>query len=211
MLTAECCGVSAEPSLCYTTCSTSHFDPRYASFQRICGLLGPRSHQKADCWRAHRDQKRARGHREGPCLDAGRVVAGRPHQRRGACHSGSLFRGNAPYRRQLPGDVSQGEERTDAQVQGGAVRVSRDKVNKVAHVVADALAEIDAVDFVEDRNTIRLEIRKILEDLLNQEARIDQAARLKIESQKRTILEGSQEWDILYRKYYNEEVKKLGV
>ncbi len=91
------------------------------------------------------------------------------------------------------------------------MRLSRDKVNKVAHVVADALAEIDAVDFVEDRNTIRLEIRKILEDLLNQEARIDQAARMKIENQKRTILEGSQEWDILYRKYYNEEVKKLGV
>ena len=50
-----------------------------------------------------------------------------------------------------------------------------------------------------------------LEELLNQEAKIDQAARQKIESQKRTILEGSQEWDILYRKYYNEEVKKLGV
>ena len=91
------------------------------------------------------------------------------------------------------------------------MRLSRDKVNKVAHVVADALAEVDAVDFVEDRNTIRLEMRKILEDLLNQEARIDQSARLKIESQKRTILEGSQEWDILYRKYYNEEVKKLGI
>ena len=91
------------------------------------------------------------------------------------------------------------------------MRISRDKVNKVAHVVADALAEVDAVDFVEDRNTIRLEIRKILEELFNQEAKIDQTARLKIESQKRTILEGSQEWDILYRKYYNEEVKKLGI
>lgn len=91
------------------------------------------------------------------------------------------------------------------------MRISRDKVNKVAHVVADTLAEVDAVDFVEDRNTIRLEIRKILEELLNQEAKIDQTARLKIESQKRTILEGSQEWDILYRKYYNEEVKKLGI
>ena len=91
------------------------------------------------------------------------------------------------------------------------MRLSRDKVNKVAHVVTDALAGIDELDFVEDRNTIRLEVRKIMEDLLNQEARIDQAARQKIESQKRTILEGSQEWDILYRKYYNEEVKKLGV
>ncbi len=91
------------------------------------------------------------------------------------------------------------------------MRISRDKANKVAHVVTDALAGINELDFVEDRNTIRLEVRKIMEDLLNQEAKIDQAARTKIESQKRTILEGSQEWDILYRKYYNEEVKKLGI
>ncbi len=91
------------------------------------------------------------------------------------------------------------------------MRVSRDKANKVAHVVTDALADLHEVEFLEDRNTIRLEVRKVLEDLLNQEARIDQAARHKIENQKKTILEGSQEWDILYRKYYNEEVKKLGM
>jgi hypothetical protein len=91
------------------------------------------------------------------------------------------------------------------------VRVSRDKSNKVAHVVSDALADMKEVDFLEDRNTIRLEVRKLLEELLTQEARIDQAARHKIENQKKTILEGSQEWDILYRKYYNEEVKKLGI
>jgi hypothetical protein len=91
------------------------------------------------------------------------------------------------------------------------VRLSHDKINKLAHVVTDTLAEMDEVEFLEDRNTIRLEVRKILEELLMQEARIDQTARQKIESQKRTILEGSQEWDILYRKYYNEEVKKLGV
>jgi hypothetical protein len=91
------------------------------------------------------------------------------------------------------------------------VRVSRDKVNKVAHVVADALADMNEVDFLEDRNSIRLEIRRLMEEVLNQESKIDAAARQKIESQKRTILEGSQEWDILYRKYYNEEVKKLGI
>ena len=91
------------------------------------------------------------------------------------------------------------------------MRLSRDKVNKLAHTVTDALAAMDEVEFVEDRNTIRLAARRILEELLGQEAKIDAAARQKIESQKRTILEGSQEWDILYRKYYNEEVKKLGV
>ncbi|HZZ16756.1 MAG TPA: DUF507 family protein [Candidatus Sulfotelmatobacter sp.] len=91
------------------------------------------------------------------------------------------------------------------------MRLSRDKVNVLARSVADALKQMDEVEFIEDPNTIRQETRKFLEELLNREEKIDQSARLKIESQKRTILEGSQEWDILYRKYYNEEVKKLGV
>jgi len=91
------------------------------------------------------------------------------------------------------------------------VRLSRDKINRLAHTVADTLADLDQVEFVEDRNTIRMEARRILEELLAEEAKIDVAARQKIENQKRTITEGTQEWDILYRKYYNEEVKKLGV
>jgi hypothetical protein len=91
------------------------------------------------------------------------------------------------------------------------VRISREKVNKLAHAVADSLAEMENVDFLEDRNTVRQEARRLLEVLMAQEAKIDAAARQKIESQRRTILEGSQEWDILYRKYYNEEVKKLGI
>jgi hypothetical protein len=91
------------------------------------------------------------------------------------------------------------------------MRISREKMNKLAHAVADTLATMDEVEFLEDRNTIRVEARTALEKLLTEEARIDAAARHKIESQRRTILEGSQEWDILYRKYYNEEVKKLGI
>jgi uncharacterized protein len=91
------------------------------------------------------------------------------------------------------------------------MRISRDKLNKLAHTVADSLAEIDEVGFNEDRNTIRQEARKALEELLTEEARIDTAARQKIASQRKIILEGSQEWEILYRKYYNEEVRKLGI
>jgi len=90
-------------------------------------------------------------------------------------------------------------------------RVSRDKVNVLARAVSEALAQMENVDFVEDKNTIRQEVRRLMEELLAQEAKIDASARQKIESQKRTIMEGSVEWDILYRKYYNEEVKKLGI
>jgi len=91
------------------------------------------------------------------------------------------------------------------------VRISRDKLNKLAHTVADSLAEVDECDFLEDRNTIRQEARKALEKLLMEETKLDAAARLKIASQRKIIVEGSQEWDILYRKYYNDEVKKLGL
>ena len=91
------------------------------------------------------------------------------------------------------------------------MRITADKLNKLAHVVADTLAEIDEVDFLEDRNTIRQEARKALEKLLTDELKIDAAARQKIASQRKIIVEGSQEWDILYRKYYNDEVKKLGL
>jgi hypothetical protein len=91
------------------------------------------------------------------------------------------------------------------------MRISPDKLNKLAHTVADTLADIEEVGFLEDRNTIRQEARKALTALLTDEARIDTAARLKIANQRKIILEGSQEWEILYRKYYNDEVRKLGI
>jgi hypothetical protein len=91
------------------------------------------------------------------------------------------------------------------------MRISPDKVNKLARAVADTLTQVDAVEFIDDPNTIRQKTREILQELMRQEERIDAAARQKIESQRRIVPEGSQEWDILYRKYYNEEVKKLGI
>ncbi len=91
------------------------------------------------------------------------------------------------------------------------MRISPDKLNKLAHTVADTLADIDEVGFLEDRNTIRQEARKALTTLLGEEAKIDAAARFKIANQRKIIQEGSQEWEILYRKYYNDEVRKLGI
>jgi hypothetical protein len=89
------------------------------------------------------------------------------------------------------------------------VRLSRDKINLLSHHVAERLAAIDAVDFIEDRNTIRLAVLDILTKWLRKEETIDTAARKKIESQQRKIPEGSAEWEILYRKYYEEELRAL--
>lgn len=89
------------------------------------------------------------------------------------------------------------------------MRLSREKINVLSHRVADTLAGIDAVTFKEDRNTIRLEVLQIINTWMAKEAEMNEAARHKIESQAKAIPEGSSEWDILYRKYYEEELQLL--
>ena len=89
------------------------------------------------------------------------------------------------------------------------MRLSRDKVNLLSHQITETLASLDEVEFIEDRNTIRLAVIDILMKWLKKEEEVDKAARHKIESQKRAIPEGSAEWEILYRKYYEEEMRNL--
>jgi len=91
------------------------------------------------------------------------------------------------------------------------MRLSREKLNKLASSSTEMLASLKNLDFLEGYDDIRQEVRRILEDLLANEEKLDKAARMKIESQRRIIPEGTPEWNILYHKYYNEEVKKLGI
>lgn len=91
------------------------------------------------------------------------------------------------------------------------MRLSREKLNKLASSSTEQLANLKEVAFLEGYDDIRQEMRRVLEELLIHEEKLDKAARLKIESQTRIIPEGSQEWMILYHKYYNDEVKKLGL
>ena len=91
------------------------------------------------------------------------------------------------------------------------MRLSREKILRLSHLAVDAVAEMDEVEFIEDRNSVRLEIVRILTDLLREEERMEELARQKILSQKKPIPEGSTEWETLYRKYYSDELRKLGV
>lgn len=91
------------------------------------------------------------------------------------------------------------------------MRLTREKTVRLSHRVIDHLVAAPDVDFVEDRDTIRQEIVNIITSLLKVEEQVDAEVRAKISSQKKEILEGSEEWDILYRKYYAEALKRLGV
>ena len=91
------------------------------------------------------------------------------------------------------------------------MRLTREKTVRISHRIIDLLVTLPDVDFVDDRDTIRQEIVNILTALLKVEEQVDTEVRAKIASQKKEILEGSEEWDILYRKYYQEGLKRLGV
>ena len=91
------------------------------------------------------------------------------------------------------------------------MKMSHEKIVQVSHQVVAAIEALDEVEIYDEPNNIRVQIVKILTDLMQEEEKIDQLVKGRIAAQKRTIVEGGGEWEILYRKYYNDEVKKLGI
>ena len=94
---------------------------------------------------------------------------------------------------------------------GDAMKLSRDKINDLSHKIVAALRKSRDFRLKRDQNDVRLEMVKIITDLLQTEEKVDRAARAKIRSQKREIAEGTEEWDLLQKRYYAEELKKLGI
>lgn len=94
---------------------------------------------------------------------------------------------------------------------GDPMKLSRDKVNDISHKVVTALRKSREFRLKRDPNDVRLELVKVMTEMLQTEEKVDRAARTKIRSQKREITEGTEEWDLLHKRYYAEELKKLGI
>lgn len=91
------------------------------------------------------------------------------------------------------------------------MRLSREKTVRISHQITDVLVASDDVDFIDDRDTIRQQIVQILTAMLRDEEKIELEVRKRITSQKKEILEGSEEWDVLHKKYYQDELRRLGI
>ena len=88
------------------------------------------------------------------------------------------------------------------------MRLSHGKINHITNLLMDRLRSDGQVEFFSDDGEIRLEIARIINEELKDDEVIDVEVRRKIETQRREIPEGSEEWEILYRKYYDEEMIK---
>jgi len=90
---------------------------------------------------------------------------------------------------------------------GDAMKLSRDKVSDMSHKIIEMLRKSRELRLRnKDTNAVRLEIVRQMTDVLMTEDKVDRAARAKIRTQKRDIPEGSEEYDILLRRYYAEEL-----
>lgn len=92
-----------------------------------------------------------------------------------------------------------------------AIKLSRDKINDLSHKLVSNMRKSRDFRVRKDANELRLALVKELTDLLQMEERVDKAARQKIRTQKREIVEGGEEYELLHRRYYAEELKKLGI
>jgi len=94
---------------------------------------------------------------------------------------------------------------------GDHMKLSRDKIIDISHKIVSGLRRSREVRLKQDPNEVRLELVRRITELLRIEEQVDRAARQKVRSHKRDIPEGSEEWDLLMKRYYAEELRKLGI
>lgn len=86
-------------------------------------------------------------------------------------------------------------------------RLSENRISHLAHLIIDGLWKEDLADFPNEARALA-ETKGVLTEFFNLDDRLDEIVRQKIQSLSRAIPPGSREWDILYRKYLEEELKK---
>ena len=91
------------------------------------------------------------------------------------------------------------------------MKLSRDKVIEFSHKLGAILPRVPGIRMLTPWNDVRLEIVRAMTEILVKEEQIDKAAQEKITTQPRDIPEGSEEWTLLYRRYYEEELQRYGI
>ena len=87
------------------------------------------------------------------------------------------------------------------------MRFSEGRISHLAHLIMNGLSTRRLVEFPNERRAL-LETKQALSDFFQREDQIDDLVRHKISSLSRPVPPGSREWDILYRKYFEEESRK---
>jgi uncharacterized protein len=150
------------------------------AYCRLPAQTSPTFGRLSGDWRAHQDrhQQRQVGYQE--------QVGGQRNVRGGDLHDG----------------------RSEPRVRIPGMSLSRPKINHLSQLLVKALEKAGTVTFLKAENDVRLQIVKTLTDELKIEEVVDAEVRRKLASYSRKIVEGNREWDVMYQKLYEEEMKK---
>lgn len=86
-------------------------------------------------------------------------------------------------------------------------RISESRISHLAHLVMESLTKAKLAEFPADGRAL-IETKQILHDFFHFEDQLDDTVRHKIATLSRPVPQGSREWDVMYRKYYEEESRK---
>ncbi len=86
--------------------------------------------------------------------------------------------------------------------------LSDDKISSLTHLILEGLIEKKWAALLEEESRVLREIRKIITSELKIQEEMDQAVRHKLLSYSRRPVEGSPEWEVLYKKFLKEEQLK---
>ena len=89
------------------------------------------------------------------------------------------------------------------------MRISDEKLNHLSHVLTNRIEKTAGIELPRGKNPARLRILALLNDGAQAEESLHERIRQKMASGKRQLPEGSHEWEILYRRYYDEEMARL--
>ncbi len=90
-----------------------------------------------------------------------------------------------------------------------ALLLSDEKQMHLAHVIMGSLKNMPQANLVGEQTHALREVKRVIAEHMKAETELDQQVRRRLESySRRPIPEGSQEWDVLYHKTYEEELRK---
>ena len=91
------------------------------------------------------------------------------------------------------------------------MKLSREKINHLANCIMNDFDKRDELDYIAEPTDVRLQVVKVITDVLAVDDEVDAFVKNKLDSLSKDIWEGSNEWEVMYNKYYEEEMNKKGL
>ncbi len=87
----------------------------------------------------------------------------------------------------------------------------RERMNQITNKIRDLIKSDPNIEIFEDMPIIRKTISATLIEAAKEEEEIEKEVRIRIKSYSKKIVEGTSEWNILYKRIYQDMLKQRGL